>query len=62
MLLAGAILIVIRGFLLRPLAVVTERLRAANGVEGPEVDTDKYCAEIRDLAELSDQIKSGRAE
>lgn len=58
--LAGAILIVIRGFLLRPLRIVTSRLRAENGVDETPADTDKFCQEIRDLAELHDTLKPGR--
>ncbi|MEJ0043785.1 MAG: hypothetical protein WDM81_16905 [Rhizomicrobium sp.] len=58
---AGAILIVIRGFLLRPLHIVTSRLKAENGVDETPVDTDKFCQEIKDLADLHDQIKSGPA-
>jgi methyl-accepting chemotaxis protein len=58
--LAGAIIIVIRGFLLRPLRIVTSRLRAENGVDEAPADTDKFCQEIRDLAELHDTLKPGR--
>ena len=58
-LMAGAIIIVIRGFLLRPLSVVTERLRAEHGAEEPGEDTDKFCKEIRDLAELQTTLKPG---
>ncbi|MEI9887178.1 MAG: cache domain-containing protein [Rhizomicrobium sp.] len=56
---AGAIIIVIRGFLLRPLHIVTSRLRAENGVDEPPVDTDKFCKEIQDLADLHDKLKPG---
>jgi len=58
-LMAGAIIIVIRGFLLRPLSIVTERLRAEHDVEGPAENTDKFCKEIRDLAELQATLKPG---
>ncbi|HEY4940064.1 MAG TPA: cache domain-containing protein [Rhizomicrobium sp.] len=59
-LLAGAIIIVIRGFLLRPLGIVTSRLKSENGVDEVPADTDKFCQEIRDLAELHDRLKPGR--
>lgn len=57
-LMAGAIIIVIRGFLLRPLAIVTSRLKAENGVDEAPEDTDKFCDEIRELADLHGQIKA----
>lgn len=57
---AGAIIIVIRGFLLRPLGIVTHRLMAENEVEDTPPDTDKFCQEIRDLAELHDKLKPGK--
>ena len=50
-LLSGAIIIVIRGFLLRPLGLVVARLREENGVETAAPDTDKFCAEIQELVE-----------
>ena len=57
--LSGAIVIVIRGFLLRPLQIVTSRLKAENGVDEAGEDTDKYCREIQELAELHDKLKPG---
>ncbi len=57
--LSGAIIIVIRGFLLRPLSVVVARMREDNGIDAPVEDTDKFCAEIRELAELHDKRKPG---
>ena len=59
-LMAGAIIIVIRGFLLRPLKVVTSRLMAENDIDETPPDTDKFCKEIQDLAELHDKLKPGR--
>jgi methyl-accepting chemotaxis protein len=60
-LLAGIIVIVIRGFLLRPLRIVTERLMTENDVAVEHKDTDKFCKEIQDLADLHDKLKPGRA-
>ena len=60
--LSGAIIIVIRGFLLTPLRIVTGRLMSKSGIEEKQEDTDKFCQEIRDLAELHDQLKPGRGE
>jgi methyl-accepting chemotaxis protein len=56
-LLSGAIIIVIRGFLLRPLRIVTSRLRSESGVDERHDDTDKFCQEIRDLADLHGYVK-----
>ena len=61
-LMAGAIIIVIRGFLLRPLSIVTERLRAEAGGEESAEDTDKFCKEIQDLADLHGTLKPGHVE
>lgn len=59
-LLAGVIIIVIRGFLLRPLRIVTERLMTENGVDIERKDTDKFCKEIQDLADLHEKLKPGQ--
>jgi len=59
-LLSGIIIIVIRGFLLRPLRIVTERLMSENGVEVAHEDTDRFCKEIQELADLHDKLKPGQ--
>jgi methyl-accepting chemotaxis protein len=58
-LMAGIIIVVIRGFLLRPLRIVTERLMTGNDVPVAHGNTDKFCREIQDLADLHDKLKPG---
>jgi methyl-accepting chemotaxis protein len=62
-LLIGAILVVIRGFLLRPLDVVNARLGAlaAGGPVEPLRPT-KFCAEIDTLAALSEKLCAQRGQ
>lgn len=68
-LMAGAVLIVLRGFLLRPLAEATARFQAlAKGDPDPGADTnDAYCEEIQALNAQHDALRekfggSGEAE
>ncbi len=58
-LLAGAIIVTIRGFLLRPLDVINGRfaaLAAGDRVAAPE-NSVKFCAEIQILAGLHDKLR-----
>jgi methyl-accepting chemotaxis protein len=59
-LLSGAIIVVVRGFLLRPLDVLDRRFAAiAAGERAAAVeDTDKFCAEIRRLAGHYERIRA----
>jgi methyl-accepting chemotaxis protein len=61
--LSGVVIVVIRGFLLRPLGVINSRFaaQAAGKPLPPLADTDKYCAEIRQLAELQERPAAPRA-
>ncbi|MGH6768268.1 MAG: cache domain-containing protein [Xanthobacteraceae bacterium] len=58
--LSGAVLVVIRGFLLRPLDAINKRLdaiAAGRSVE-PLPASDKFCAEMRPLAELDQRMRT----
>ncbi|MDB5489184.1 MAG: putative methyl-accepting chemotaxis protein [Reyranella sp.] len=57
-LLSGVIIVVVRGFLLRPLDVLDRRFAAMAAGERTEAveDADKFAPEIRRLAELHDRI------
>jgi methyl-accepting chemotaxis protein len=59
-LLSGAIIVVIRGFLLRPLDVLDQRFAAIAAGERTEAveDADKFCPEIRRLAEHHERIRA----
>jgi methyl-accepting chemotaxis protein len=61
-LLSGAILIVIRGWLLAPLAVLSERMSAlAEGEESRPADAvESYCEELRDLAASYEKLRTER--
>lgn len=58
--LSGTVIVVIRGFLLRPLNVITTRFaaRAAGEPVTPLEESDKFCAEIQQVAALLDQSGS----
>lgn len=53
--LSGVVIVVIRGFLLRPLEVINARLAARTAGESvePLEETEKFCAEILKLAQLN---------
>lgn len=60
-LLSGAIIVVLRGFLLRPLDVLDRRFAAIAAGERTEPaveDADKFCSEIRRLADHIDRIRA----
>jgi methyl-accepting chemotaxis protein len=59
-LLTGAIIVVIRGYLLRPLEVLDRRFAAMAAGERTEAmeDTDKFCPEIRRLAENYGRVQA----
>lgn len=59
-LLSGAIIVVVRGFLLRPLDVLDRRFAAIAAGERTEAveDTDKFCLEIRRLADHHARIRA----
>jgi methyl-accepting chemotaxis protein len=59
-LLSGAIIVVVRGFLLRPLDVLDRRFAAIAAGERTEAveESDRFCAEIRRLAEHHDRIRA----
>jgi hypothetical protein len=59
-LLAGVILVVIRGFLLRPLQAITERFASvgANGTERAPQDDASFCEELRALSQEQARIAS----
>lgn len=61
--LAAVVIVVIRGFLIRPLDVLIARsaARAAGDAMPALEDADKYCAEIRELAALQEREPSPRA-
>jgi methyl-accepting chemotaxis protein len=63
-LLAGFILVVLRGFLLRPLAVLGERFDAVGtgGPLTPIVGSETFPAEMQPLVQLYDRIRSRRTE
>ncbi|AKU98682.1 Methyl-accepting chemotaxis protein [Labilithrix luteola] len=56
----GAILVVVRGVLLAPLAALNERMSAlASGDASKEADpADSYCAELRELAANYEKLRS----
>jgi hypothetical protein len=60
--LAGAILVVIRGTLLRPLAALNGRMAALAGGDAskPADDPATYCEELADLAKSYEQLRSGK--
>lgn len=62
-LLAGVILIVIRGVLMRPLAVLNSRMAALAGGDAtqPAEDPSTYCEELRDLAENYERLRGGKS-
>ena len=57
-LLSGVVIVVLRGFLLRPLDVIDRRFAAMAAGERTTAleDTDKFCPEIRRLAENVERI------
>lgn len=59
-LLAGAIIVVLRGFLLRPLEVLDQRFAAIAAGERTEAleDSDRFCTEIRSLADHHTRIRA----
>ena len=59
---AGAVLVVIRGLLLRPLAGLNERMAAlASGdASKPAEDSTTYCEELRDLAESYEKLRAAQ--
>lgn len=61
--LAGAIIVVIRGFLLRPLQVVVDRFVALSSGKPSEPieDADRFAAELQPLVELHDRVAARRA-
>ena len=63
-LLSGAVIVVLRGFLLRPLDVIDRRFAALAAGERttPLQETDKFCAEIRRVAEHYERIRAQRGE
>jgi hypothetical protein len=60
-LLAGTILVVIRGVLLRPLAGLNARMAAlaAGDASRPAEDPSTYCEELRDLAQSYERLRGG---
>jgi methyl-accepting chemotaxis protein len=58
--LAGAIIVVIRGFLLRPLEVIDRRLGAlADGEPAEPIEgSEKFCAEMQSLAGDYDRLRA----
>ena len=56
--LSGVVLVVIRGFLLRPLDVINARIaaRLAGEPAEPLEGSDQFCTEIRELAELEARV------
>ena len=61
-LLAGVIIVVIRGFLLRPLNVVVDRFVAMSGgaASQPIEGADRFPAELRPLVDLHDRLAARR--
>ncbi|HEU4410028.1 MAG TPA: cache domain-containing protein [Polyangiaceae bacterium] len=59
---SGAVLVVVRGVLLRPLRVLTDRLAAlADGDEAPPAGpADGYCEELRSLVASYERLRSRR--
>jgi methyl-accepting chemotaxis protein len=62
--LSGVVIVVLRGFLLRPLDVLDRRLAALAAGERTTLleDTDKFCPEMRRLAEHVERIQAQRGE
>ena len=62
--LSGAVIVVLRGFLLRPLDVIDRRFAAIAAGERTTAleETDKFCPEIRRLAEHQERIRTQREE
>jgi methyl-accepting chemotaxis protein len=62
-LLAGAIIVVLRGLLLRPLEIVVERFvkLSSGGTSAPIEDAERFAAELQPLVELHDRIAKRRA-
>lgn len=60
--LSGAVLVTLRGLILRPLAVLSERIADASGgaASGPIEAPQAACDEIRELAERCEHLRSGR--
>jgi hypothetical protein len=58
----GIILVVVRGVVLAPIAALGERMRAlADGQEAPPADrVDRYCDELRPLAESYERLRAER--
>lgn len=55
---AGAVFVSIRGFLLRPVEALSAGLGAlANGAPGPSVDSEGFCAELESLAEHYETLR-----
>ena len=62
--LSGVVIVVLRGFLLRPLDVLDRRVAAMAAGERTTMleETDKFCPEIRRLAEHLERIETQRGE
>jgi nitrate/nitrite-specific signal transduction histidine kinase len=60
--LAGAIIVVIRGVVLSPLATISDRMRAlAEGdASRPAESLDSYCEELETLAKSYEQLRTQR--
>lgn len=58
--LSGFVIVVIRGFLLRPLQVINERIAALDAGEpaAPIEGTDQFCAELRPLAAHYERLRT----
>ncbi|HLA35190.1 MAG TPA: hypothetical protein VJ001_10045, partial [Rhodocyclaceae bacterium] len=56
--LAGAILIVLRGMILRPMAAISEHIAAlADGAKARDLpDAEEFCDEMRDLAQDCERL------
>ncbi len=59
-LLSGAVIVVVRGFLLRPLAVIDQRFAALAAGEQPTAveESDKFCAEMQNLLGHYERIRT----
>ena len=62
--LSGVVIVVVRGFLLRPLDVIDRRAAAIAAGERTTTleETDKFCPEVRRLAEHLERIETQRGE
>jgi methyl-accepting chemotaxis protein len=62
-LLAGAIIVVLRGLLLRPLEIVVERFvkLSSGAASAPIEQSERFAAELRPLIELHERIAKRRA-